>query len=152
MTSIQTLQVVLEHRGKIVEEREKKLQKITQQISELEKLLDQEKEFYFNEKDLLNEHILNNQRQYLDVYDQSLEMRKTRMMEILKMLKEFKQEQERAKFYLVEAKRDLKSIEKLKEHRLDEERKKEEIKESKRMDELAQIGFLRQTWAQGDPS
>jgi flagellar FliJ protein len=131
------LQKILEWKEVEANYIERALEQEKSRLEALKDLLSQEKNLYFEERQELNEKVKSNDFTSVPLLDNSLEMRKGRMIKILESMRTVEGE---IRFYaqkLQEAKKNLKVIERLKDQKLKEYEAIENKKEQNTMDELA---------------
>lgn len=109
----------------------------------LRSLLREELDAYFAEREIFNEASRENAFAKLSSLDRALEARKRRLLEVMTALKEAESELRLAEQALLLARRDLKSVENLRERRLLEWNKAQEEKERKFLDEMTTLRHAR---------
>lgn len=137
------LQRVMEIRQQTVEEAKAYLENCKQVLSELRRLLMEQRDAYISERDQLNQCVLKGESHQYGIYEQSLETRKQRMMELLEAIRVAESDVDIAEQHLVTCNRNLKVMEKLRSKKELEFLKAEEDKERKFLDEQATFRFHR---------
>lgn len=144
MAFLFNLQRVLDMRDERVKQCEQEVERLRNIIVSLRTMLVNEREHYFRERDELNAQVRASEIARIPIYERSLETRKTRMIQILETVREVENELDFATQTLIQAKRDLKVLENLRERRLDEYNQKLERAERKFLDEHATMKHVRQ--------
>lgn len=140
------LQRVMEIRQQAVDEAQAYLENCKTVLSELRRLLLEQRDAYISERDLLNDAVLNGESQKYNVYEQSLETRKRRMMELLEAIRVAENDVDIAEQHLVTCNRNLKVMENLRSKREREFQVAMEEKERKFLDEQATFRFHRSAY------
>jgi len=140
------LQRVMEIRQQAVDEAQAYLENCKTVLSELRRLLLEQRDAYISERDLLNDAVLNGESHKYNVYEQSLETRKRRMMELLEAIRVAENDVDIAEQHLVTCNRNLKVMENLRSKREREFQVAMEEKERKFLDEQATFRFHRSAY------
>lgn len=140
------LQRVMEIRQQAVDEAVAYLENCKTVLSELRRLLMEQRDAYIAERELLNQSVLNGEAYQYNVYEQSLETRKRRMMELLEAIRVAESDVDIAEQHLVTCNRNLKVMENLRSKQEREFQIAEEQKERKFLDEQATFRFHRSTY------
>jgi flagellar export protein FliJ len=140
------LQRVMEIRQQAVDEAQAYLENCKTVVLELRRLLMEQRDAYITERDLLNESVLNGESHKYAVYEQSLETRKRRMMELLEAIRVAESDVDIAEQHLVTCNRNLKVMENLRDKQEREFRVAMEEKERKFLDEQATFRFHRSAY------
>jgi flagellar export protein FliJ len=143
------LERVLQMRLDTKEAAEKKVEFIQNSLNQLRALMQKMLSEYGSQRNELNEKLSSSltQENILEsvlLYDKSLELRKRRLLELLSRIKETESDLDIANISLVQANRNAKVIENLKEKRSSEFEKQIETKERKMLDEMATMRHTRQ--------
>lgn len=140
------LQRVMEIRQQAVDEAQAYLENCKTVLSELRRLLLEQRDAYISERDLLNDAVMNGESHKYNVYEQSLETRKRRMMELLEAIRVAENDVDIAEQHLVTCNRNLKVMENLRSKREREFQVAMEEKERKFLDEQATFRFHRSAY------
>lgn len=140
------LQRVLDIRTQAVDEAKTYLENCRKVVSELQRLLLEQRDAYLSERDQLNDSMRKGEYQKHSLFEQSLETRKARMIELLQAIKSAEQDVEIAEQYLVTCKKNLKVLENLRDKRALEHAQRLEQKERKFLDEQATLRHQRSTF------
>lgn len=138
-----SLQRVLEMREEHMRECEIELERARNVVVKLRALLTSERDIYFDEREELNASLQNSDLSKVSMYDGSLESRKKRMIQILENLKVAQSEVELAEQTLIQARRNLKVLENLRDKKLAEFNLAQDKHERKLLDEHANRRFAR---------
>ncbi|MBX9703592.1 MAG: hypothetical protein K2X39_05510, partial [Silvanigrellaceae bacterium] len=141
MSFIFSLQRVLEIREKIVHECELELENTKRALEALRQLLVEERNFYFREREELNESIRNAYIHKISLYENSLMSRQKKMIEILSFIRNLEQDMDLFEQNLIQAKRNLKIIENLRDKKLEQYKKIVHQKEKIFFDEQSILRF-----------
>lgn len=142
------LQRVMEMRRDKVVEVERALEERYAAREKLREVLMQQRDLYFSERLELNGYITRSELAKMPLLESSLDLRKSRMLEILEGIKEVEADIDFLQNALVVAKRDFKVVEKLREKRFSEWLTEEETKERKNLDEMATVRHQRKEYAE----
>lgn len=134
-----SLERVLELRTQKVDECERAQRAAQAAVETLEGMLYEARDAYFADRDGLNEKRRDARLDEATLFEVSLELRKRRMLELLEALRTARADAEQAARDLVEARRELRALEILKERRTAEFLKREEERERKFLDEQASL-------------
>jgi flagellar FliJ protein len=140
------LQRVMEIRQQAVDEAKGYLENCKTVLSELRRLLMEQRDAYISERDLLNQSVVRGETHQYGVYEQSLETRKRRMMELLEAIRVAESDVDIAEQHLVACNRNLKVMENLRDKKEREFIASEEEKERKFLDEQATFRFHRSAY------
>lgn len=137
------LQPVLDIRQKAADEAHIYLENCRKVVSELRRILMEERDFYLSERDMLNEATRIGETFKYTLFEQSLEKRKLRMMELLEAIRVAESDVDIAEQHLISCRRNLKVLENLREKRQAEYFQKLERKERGFLDEQATLRYQR---------
>ncbi|WP_186648794.1 flagellar export protein FliJ [Fluviispira vulneris] len=138
-----SLQRILHLREQETQEAEMKVEYTKRVIEALKNMIYQERDLYFSERDELNICVKDSQIHKVTIYERSLNMRQGRIMELLDNLRSCQSDLEVYQQTLIQARRNQKIIEKLKEVKEKEFLKKEAYKEQTILDEVGNQKYLR---------
>lgn len=133
------LQRVLEMREQAADEAKVYLENCQKVLSELKKMLAEQRDAYLRERDELNDCLRRGEHFQYGVYEQSLEKRKSRMMELLQAIRVAETDVDIAEQHLVTCRRNLKLMENFRDRKKAEFIEAQERKDRKFMDELATL-------------
>lgn len=133
------LQRVLEMRQHAADEAKIYLENCKKVVSELRRLLIEERDIYLSERDLLNEAVRVGEHFKYGVFEQSLEKRKSRMMDLLVAIRNAEADVDLAEQHLLVCRRNLKVMENLRDKKMSEFNENEERKDKKFLDEQATL-------------
>ena len=139
-----SLSRLLEMRDEAVKQWDLELQKARAVCAKLGEMLNAERDLYLSERDQLNEKLRNAEFAAVNLFEGSLETRKSRMLEILSNLRTAREDVDLAEQNLVQARRDQKVLENLRGKRKGEFDAALEEKERKFLDEQATMRYQRQ--------
>lgn len=139
MTFKFTLQRIFEIRESALKDAEIAFENAKTIKESLQRMLYEERDAYFSEREELNGYIQKAQFDMLKLFESSLETRKKRMLEVLEALKIANGDLDVAENNLFVSKRDLKVVEKLKENQLADYLATLAEKERKFLDEQATL-------------
>jgi flagellar export protein FliJ len=131
------LQRVLEIRIQKEDEVFQQKEQVDRSLTLLKSILQEELQSYFDERNTFNESLALGKVLTLPLLEQGLECRKKRLVEILARVRAAEADLAELNGLLVEARKDVKAVEKLREHREAEFWEREASKERKMLDELA---------------
>jgi flagellar export protein FliJ len=137
------LQRVMDMRQQAVDEAQAYLENCRKVVSELRRLLLEQRDGYLLERDSLNDSIRNGEHFKYPVYEQSLEKRKSRMMELLEAIRVAESDVDIAEQHLLTCRRNLKVMENFRDRKSAEFIENEERKERKFLDEQATLRHQR---------
>jgi flagellar export protein FliJ len=137
------LQRVLDIRLQAVDEAQTYLENCRKVVSELRRLLLEERDEYLSERDTLNESIRMGETYKYSMFEQSLENRKSRMMELLEAIRVAESDVDIAEQHLMVCRRNLKVLENLRDKKQREHFEQLELKERKFLDEQATLRYQR---------
>jgi len=129
-----SLQQVLEHKQHWVQQCEQNLAAVQQKIQKLQHILDHLKDDYLRERDERNAFCARSDFSNTMLLDRSLEHTKDKMIKILQEMNQCRQERDLLEATLIQAKRALKIIEKLKEKKEKIYNQKQSVYENKQLD------------------
>jgi flagellar FliJ protein len=142
------LQRLMEMRRDKVTEVERALEERYQARETLRGILLEQRDLYFEERSNLNACVMRSEFSKVPLLENSLDLRKARMLEILERIKDVEVDIDFLQGALVAAKRDFKVVEKLREKRYAEWLLQEETRERKNLDEMATIRHSRKEHAE----
>lgn len=137
------LQRVLQMRQDAVDEAQNYLENCRKVVSELRRLLNEQRDAYISERDQLNDAIRAGECFKYATFEQSLEIRKARMLELLQAIRVAEQDVEIAEQHLIACRRKLKIMENFRDKKASEHIQGEEAKERKFLDEQATLRHQR---------
>jgi flagellar protein FliJ len=137
------LQKVLDLRTKKEEDLNKEKELVEKSLSQLRALLQEELQCYFEERQRFNDALSSGQILQLSLLEKGLEFRKQRLVEILSRVRQVESDVAMLNVDLREAKRDVKTVEKLKDKKEQEFWSEIETKERRMFDEMAVMRFAR---------
>ncbi|NBO39427.1 flagellar export protein FliJ [bacterium] len=133
------LQRVMDMRQQAVDEAQMYLENCRKVVSELRRILIEQRDAYLEERDLLNEAIRTGEHFKYSTFEQCLEVRKARMLELLEAIRVAEQDVDIAEQHLLVCRRNLKVFENLRDRKQAEFFADQERKERKFMDEQATL-------------
>lgn len=136
------LQRLLDMRREKVKEIERIIEERYRAREKLRGILFEQRDQYFSERTELNCCLKAGDMVRIPSFESSLDLRKTRMMELLENIKEVEADIDFLESALVQGRREVKSVEKLYEKRQLEWRYREEANERSIIDELATLRHL----------
>ncbi|MEN9825830.1 MAG: Flagellar FliJ protein [Pseudomonadota bacterium] len=137
------LQRVLDMRLQAVDEAQAYLENCRKVVAELRRLLLEQRDEYVSERDQMNEALRNGEYYKHSTFEQSLESRKAKMLELLQAIKVAEQDVDIAEQHLIACRRNLKVMENFRDKKALEFAQQEEIKERKFLDEQATLRHQR---------
>jgi flagellar export protein FliJ len=140
------LQRILEIRIQACDDAQTHVDNCQRIVAELRRLLLEQRDSYISERDELNVAVCAGETFKFAVYEQSLESRKARMMELLQAIRIAEQELDLALQELTVCRRNLKIMENFRDKKLEEFVRAEEAKERKFLDEQATLRYQRDTF------
>jgi flagellar export protein FliJ len=143
MTFRFSLQKILELRELETNQAQKQVIETKNKIAQLKKILEEERHLYFSDRDALNQWVLKVNLSEIQIYEKSLALRQSRMMDLLTILREMDVELKERDELFMKAKLNQKIIEKLYQIKEKEYEKMESIKEQQNLDEMANMGFIK---------
>ena len=143
MTFRFTLQKILNLREQETRDAELRVEYTRNIINELKKMINEERDFYFTEREELNKSVQLTQMHKILLFERSLTIRQERIMELLDNLRTYQSDLEVFQQALIQSKRNQKIIENLRDIQKKEFLEKESIKEQARLDEIGAQKFLR---------
>jgi flagellar export protein FliJ len=143
MTFRFTLQKILNLREQETRDAELRVEYTRNIINELKKMINEERDFYFTEREELNKSVQLTQMHKILLFERSLTIRQERIMELLDNLRTYQSDLEVFQQALIQSKRNQKIIENLRDIKKKEFLEKESIKEQARLDEIGAQKFLR---------
>lgn len=132
-----SLAQVLSLRGRVEEQALARADDLRRQVAALTELLHGERDAYFEEREGLNAAVRAGEFSRVQLYERCLEARKSRMMTIMESLQGVRADLDLAEQALVQARRDVKALENLREKRQGEHAAKLERSERAFFDEQA---------------
>ena len=138
------LQNVLDYRSKQVNEAKVLVEQTRLKIKELHSLLTQERDFYLEEREQLNQCLRQSQLTQMKIYESSLEKRQTYMLNLLHNLRDKQQELKQQELALKGFQQQEKIIVKLKDLKIKEYEFYQRKLEQKLLDEISVAGLYRQ--------
>ena len=133
-------------REKETQEIQKKLMETEDKIQKMKDMLHRERDFYFDDREKRNENSKLGKIENIKIFDDSLKIRQTRMMQLLEILHDIEKEKKHLERSLTQAKKNEKILSTLKNKKFEEYQKEEEKKEQKNLEENALYKILRQEW------
>ncbi len=143
MTFRFTLQKILNLREQETRDAELRVEYTRNIINELKRMINEERDFYFTEREELNKSVQLTQMHKISLFERSLTIRQERIMELLDNLRTYQSDLEIYQQALIQSKRNQKIIENLRDIKKKEFLEKESIKEQARLDEIGAQKFLR---------
>ncbi|MBX9838000.1 flagellar export protein FliJ [Silvanigrella sp.] len=143
MTFHFTLQKILNLREQETRDAELRVEYTRNIINELKKMINEERDFYFSDREELNKSVQLTQMHKISLFERSLTIRQERIMELLDNLRTYQSDLEVYQQALIQSKRNQKIIENLRDIKKKEFLEKESIKEQARLDEIGAQKFLR---------
>jgi flagellar export protein FliJ len=137
------LQRVLEMRQDKVRQIERLLEERYRAREKLRAVLMEQRDLYFGERNELNACVASGQLVRVPTFEGSLDLRKARMLELLEHIKDVESDIDFLETALVNGRREVKVVEKLRDKRHAEWLRNEEIEEQKVLDEMATLRHLR---------
>ncbi len=138
------LQNVLDYRSKRVKEVISLAEQTRLKIKELHSLLAQERDFYLQEREQLNQCLRQSDLTQMKLYESSLEKRQSYMLNLLQNLRDNQQELQHQELALKSFQQQEKIIVKLKDLKIKEYDVVQRKLEQKFLDEISLAGFYRQ--------
>jgi flagellar FliJ protein len=132
-----SLQKILELREEEVNLAQTQFNLAQNKILQLKTLLESERHLYFSDREELNTAVKKVEFTEIQIFEKSLTLRQTKMMELLKNLREVQKEKNEKENILIQAKLNKKVIEKLYQIKEKEFEKKELMREQYLLDEIA---------------
>ena len=114
MTFRFTLQKILNLREQETRDAELRVEYTRNIINELKRMINEERDFYFNEREELNKSVQLTQMHKISLFERSLTIRQERIMELLDNLRTYQSDLEVFQQALIQSKRNQKIIENLK--------------------------------------
>lgn len=142
------LQSIQDLRERQLQECQRHLQDLRLKKQKLQEMLAEQKNGYFDDREALNRNKERGEFHQIKLYEDSLDLRKNRMLSILEAMRELDFDIDIAEQALISAERDKKIITKLKEKKFQEFVKTEDQKESKLLDEKVTLQFGRDSFLQ----
>ncbi|APJ03427.1 flagellar export protein FliJ [Silvanigrella aquatica] len=150
MTFQFTLQKILNLREQETEDAETKVEYAKKIIFELKKMIHEERDLYFSDRDDLNKYALQAQIHKVKLFENSLRLRQDRIMELLDNLRTCQSDLEVYQQALIQCRRNQKILENLKDLKQKEYYKVENRKEQALLDELGNQKFVRMQMQEKD--
>ena len=141
-----SLQKILELREEEVNFAQTQFNLAQNKILQLKTLLESERHLYFNDREELNAAVKKVEFTEIQIFERSLTLRQSKMMELLKNLREVQKEKNEKENILVQAKLNKKVIEKLYEIKEKEYEKKELMREQYLLDEIAILNHKKNSY------
>lgn len=138
-----SLQRILNLREQETQEAELKVEKIRNVITELKKMVNHERDMYFHDREELNKNVIETQMNNVTLYEQSLQLRQERIMEILENIRTYQLDLEVYQQALIQSRRNQKILENLRDLKKKEFLEKETAKEQALIDEISTQRFIR---------
>ena len=132
-----SLQKILELREEEVNFAQTQFNLAQNKILQLKNLLESERHLYFSDREELNTAVKKVEFTEIQIFEKSLTLRQTKMMELLKNLREVQKDKNEKENILIQAKLNKKVIEKLYQIKEKEFEKKELMREQYLLDEIA---------------
>jgi flagellar export protein FliJ len=151
MTFRFSLQRILNLREQETQDAEMRVEYAKRVISELRKMINEERDHYFSDREELNKYVKETQMHKVTLFERSLAIRQERIIELLDNLRTCQSDLEVYQQILIQSRRNQKILENLKDIKEKEFRIKESYKEQTILDEVGTQKFLRsQMQEQGD--
>lgn len=142
------LERLLDLRRDLVEAIEREIEACHAKREKLMELRNQQRDAYFEDRARYNEFLRQGEVDKLPLFEQSMECRKSKILDILTAIREVQSEVDLLQQSRVAAKRDVKVVESLKNKRYSEYLRAEETRERKLLDEQATMSHLRREQAE----
>lgn len=138
-----SLQRILNLREQETRDAEIRVEYAKKVIAELKKMINEERDFYFSEREELNKCVKETQLHKASLFERSLSIRQGRILELLENLRSCQSDLEVYQQSLIQARRNQKIIENLKDIKEKEFRMKDSYREQSILDELGSQKYLR---------
>jgi flagellar export protein FliJ len=112
-------------------------------INELRKMINEERDLYFSEREELNKCVKESQLHKITLFERSLGLRQGRILELIENLRSCQSDLQVYQHSLIQARRNQKIIENLKEVKEKEFRMKDSYREQSILDEIGNQKYLR---------
>ena len=143
MTFRFSLQRILNLREQETQDAEMRVEYAKRVISELKKMINEERDYYFSDREELNKYVKETQMHKVTLFERSLAIRQERIIELLDNLRSCQSDLEVYQQALIQSRRNQKILENLKDIKEKEFRIKETYKEQTILDEVGNQKFLR---------
>ncbi|WGL59455.1 flagellar export protein FliJ [Pigmentibacter sp. JX0631] len=138
-----SLQRILNLREQETQEAELKLEKTRNIIADLRKMVHQERDMYFDERDELNQNLKTGNLSSVKIYERSLLLRQERIIELLDNIRTYQADLEVLQQILIQSKRNQKILENLRDLKKKEFFDRETAKEQRMIDEIGSQKYIR---------
>ena len=138
-----SLQRILNLREQETQEAELKVEKTRNIIADLRKMVHQERDMYFDERDALNQNLKIGNLSSVKIYERSLLLRQERIIELLDNIRTYQADLEVLQQILIQSKRNQKILENLRDLKKKEFIDRETAKEQRLIDELGSQKYIR---------
>ncbi|MES2613904.1 MAG: hypothetical protein V4591_00650 [Bdellovibrionota bacterium] len=143
MTFRFSLQKILELRKTEAMDAQKQVNETQSSIFKLKELLEREKNLYFSDRDGLNIVVQKFEATEIKIYEKSLAIRQSKMMDLLKSIRDVQNELKIQERNLMQAKLNQRVIEKLSALREKEYEAEQTRNEQYLLDEMAALSFIK---------
>lgn len=143
MTFRFSLQRILNLREQETQDAEMRVEYAKRVISELRRMINEERDHYFSDREELNKYVKEAQMNKVTLFERSLGLRQERIIELLDNLRSCQSDLEMYQQTLIQSRRNQKILENLKNIKEKEFRIKESYKEQTILDEVGNQKFLR---------
>ncbi len=143
MTFRFSLERILNLREQETQDAELRVEYAKKVISELKKMINEERDNYFSDREDLNKHVKEMQMYKVTLFENSLAIRQSRIIELLDNLRSCQSDLEVYQQALIQSRRNQKILENLKDIKEKEFRLRESYKEQTILDEVGNQRFLR---------
>jgi flagellar export protein FliJ len=138
-----SLQRVLEMREEALKAAEQKLELSRAVHEQLKSLLMKERDCYFEEREMMNAEIRSGKFENTKIYERSLASRKSKMMQLLEAAKVAEEDVRFAEHLYSQEKRNVKSVENIKDKQLKKYKEDSDKQERKALDEISLTRYWR---------
>ncbi|MGY3804166.1 flagellar export protein FliJ [Pigmentibacter ruber] len=138
-----SLQRVLNLREQETQDAELKVEKTKIIINDLRKMVHQERDQYFDEREELNQNLKLGNLSTVKLYEHSLLLRQERIIELLDNIRNYQADLEVFQQILIQSKRNQKILENLRDLKKKEFIERETAKEQKLIDEIGNQKYIR---------
>lgn len=138
-----SLQRVLNLREQETQDAELKVEKTKIIINDLRKMVHQERDLYFDEREELNQNLKLGNLSKVKLYEHSLLLRQERIIELLDNIRNYQADLEVFQQILIQSKRNQKILENLRDLKKKEFIERETAKEQKLIDEIGNQKYIR---------
>ena len=138
-----SLQRVLNLREQETQDAELKVEKTRIIINDLRKMVHQERDLYFDEREELNQSLKLGNLSAVKLYERSLLLRQERIIELLDNIRTYQADLEVFQQILIQSKRNQKILENLRDLKKKEFIERETAKDQKLIDEIGNQKYIR---------